>query len=38
VLNLYGTKFNGDRLMKDIWNDRKLLRFTDDLKETTVPL
>lgn len=38
VLNLNGKKFNGDRLMEVVWDDRKLLMFTADLKNTTVPV
>lgn len=38
VLDLTGKKFNGDRLMEVIWDDRKLLMFTEDLRNTTVPV
>lgn len=38
VLDLTGKKFNGDRLMEVVWDDRKVLMFTEDLKNTTVPL
>ncbi len=36
VLILTSKKFNGDRLMVVIWDDRKLLMFTEDLKNTAV--
>ncbi len=36
VLDLTAKKFNGDRLMEVLWDDRKLLMFTEDLKSTTV--
>lgn len=38
VLDLTNKKFNGDRLMEVIWNGRKLLMFTEDLKNTSVPV
>lgn len=38
VLELTEKKFNGNRLMEVIWNDRKLLMFTEDLKNTAVPV
>ena len=38
VLELTAKKFNGERLMEVIWNERKLLAFTEDLKQTTVPV
>lgn len=38
VLDLNGKKFNGDRLMEVTWDDRKVLMFTEDLKNATVPL
>lgn len=38
VLDLTSKKFNGERLMKVIWEDRKFLMFTEDLKNTTVPI
>lgn len=38
VLDLTGKKFNGDRLMEVVWNERKFLMFTEDLKNTTVPV
>jgi hypothetical protein len=38
VLLLTSKKFNGERLMEIVWDDRKLLAFTEDLKHTTVPV
>ncbi|MGA2250964.1 hypothetical protein [Terracidiphilus sp.] len=38
ILDLTAKKFNGDRLMEVIWNGRKLLMFTEDLKNATVPV
>ncbi len=38
VLLLTGKKFNGERLMEVVWEDRKLLMFTEDLKSTAVAL
>jgi hypothetical protein len=37
IIDLNGKAFNGDRLMEVIWNHRKILMFTDDLKAGTVP-
>ena len=38
VLDLTAKKFNGDRLMEVIWDQRKLLMFTEDLKNTASPV
>ena len=38
VLELTAKKFNGDRLMEVFWDQRKLLMFTDDLKNTASPV
>lgn len=38
VLDLTAKKFNGDRLMEVLWDDRKLLMFTEDLKNTAIRL
>jgi len=38
VLELTAKKFNGDRLMEVLWDQRKLLMFTDDLKNTASPV
>lgn len=38
VIDLTARKFNGDRLMEVIWDDRKLLMFTEDLKNTATPV
>ena len=38
VIELTAKKFNGDRLMEVIWDDRKLLMFTEDLRSAAVPV
>lgn len=38
VLDLSGKKFNGERLMEVMWHDRKVLVFTEDLKNTAVAI
>lgn len=37
VIDLNGEKFNGHRLMEVLWDGRKILMFTSDLKASTVP-
>lgn len=36
VLDITAKKFNGERLMEVVWDDRTLLMFTEDLKNTAV--
>lgn len=38
VLDLTAKKFNGERLMEVFWGERKLLMFTEDLRNTAVPV
>lgn len=38
VLDLTGHTFDDDLLMEVVWENRKVLMFTEDLKNTTVPL
>ena len=38
VLELTAKKFNGDRLMEVSWDEQKVLMFTEDLKNTAVPV
>lgn len=38
VIDLTSKQFNGERLMEVVWDGRKLLMFTEDLKNTTVPM
>ena len=38
VLDLTAKKFNGDRLMEVVWDERKFLMFTEDLKNTAKPI
>ena len=37
LVDLDGKTFNGDRLMEVLWNGRKVLMFTEELKSKTVP-
>ena len=37
IVDLDGKKFNGDRLMEVLWDNRKVLMFTEDLKGSSVP-
>jgi hypothetical protein len=37
VIDLDGKTFNGDRLTEVLWEGRKVLMFTSDLKMSTVP-
>jgi hypothetical protein len=38
VIELTAKKFNGERLMEVLWDDRKILMFTEELKNATVPI
>lgn len=37
IVDLNGKKFNGDRLMEVEFDGRKVLMFTEDLRQGTVP-
>ena len=37
ILDLDGRTFNGERLMEVLWDDRRVLMFTEDLKLRSVP-
>jgi hypothetical protein len=38
IVDLDGKKFNGERLMQVLCDDRMVLMFTEDLKGNSVPL
>ena len=37
IVDLDGKVFDGDRLMDVLWNGRKVMMFTDELRANTVP-
>jgi hypothetical protein len=37
ILDLDGKPFNGERLMDVLWDGRKVMMFTDELRVKTLP-
>jgi hypothetical protein len=38
VLELDGKEFNGEKLMDVLWDGRKVMRFTDELRARAFPV